>query len=143
MSIPKGPTDPGWTNLSEDEKLLWLDGQGLPGNDSVKLGTLCRRAKELNGYLKLGSKLLKTLANKTSIIRNEGLRRVFTSFILAFNKFIKTFGNSLWTDVESLLRDGTLGPHLVVLTNGYIDPVVIPSGDKPTPPPGDDVQPYN
>lgn len=110
-----------WEACDKEQKLLWLDTQPLPTDNTVSLGTLYRRGYNINAHFHFLYDALKDIRENFGTSCPADLRKSLIGFVNAFNAGFVSYGNALWEDIEHLLEDGTYGKNLTPLKSDLFE----------------------
>ncbi|KAI1749146.1 hypothetical protein F4782DRAFT_533760 [Xylaria castorea] len=128
------PTD--WSSKTDNQKLDWLNSQGLPSDPTINLGDCYRRDSRLTRIFSIIFRLLRRLGETVAAKLNKNLNKFFNAFITALNLGVGRLSNYIYSHCVDLLRNGKFVDGMIALL-----PVALPdlpllddnSGKLPSP----------
>ncbi|MCJ1396512.1 hypothetical protein MMC18_009403 [Xylographa bjoerkii] len=137
-TTPTYKTDPvpaDWNNKSNDQKIEWLNTQGLPSDPTVNLGQCYRQGAKLTSIFRIVFNVLKYLRGAVLAKDNAALKKKFAAFAMAMNNGVARLSNYIYDNSMTLLKNGKYIDGTTPLTPVSIPDLPTIDGDEAAKPP--------
>ncbi|KAI0198429.1 hypothetical protein F4808DRAFT_258001 [Astrocystis sublimbata] len=115
------PVPQDWNSRNDQQKLAWLDEQGLPSDPTVNLGASYRCGAKITRLFSVAMSVLRRLVENVKTTKNRNLNQHLNLFLKAFNDGVGRLSNLIHSNCMSLLSHGAYVDGTIPLL-----PVAIP-----------------